>query len=105
MLVAFTQNKEIVEGPLYDKFPMMGILFVDFFNFYNSFELLGIEITPFLPDDFNQRTVVYFRKSFESFIQIKGALTRPRELHQYFIYDFQVLFDQKFIGLHSAIFA
>lgn len=95
MLVAFFQNKQMSEGPIHDKFPMMGILFMDFFNLYNSFELIGIEITPCLPDEYPQRSVLYFRKSFESFIQIKGGLTRPGELHQHFVHDLQILFDQK----------
>ena len=78
MLVAFIQQKEMNEGPLHDKFPMMGILLMDFFNFYNSIELLKIEITPNAPEEYVKHSVVYFRKSFESFIQIKGKTNQTQ---------------------------
>jgi len=71
-VLAFLQNKEMMEGHLPNSFPMLGILFVDFFNFYNSLELLKIEIRPKLPSDFSNQLVIFPKESLESFIQIRG---------------------------------
>jgi hypothetical protein len=53
---------------------MLGILFVDFFNFYNSLELLNVEIRPMLPHEHFLRPVLVMKDPFESFIQIRGKI-------------------------------
>jgi hypothetical protein len=73
-LVAFLQNKEITEGPLQNCFPILGILFVDFFNFYNSFELMKLEVRPRMPNDYMTPMVIFPKEMLESFIQIRGKL-------------------------------
>lgn len=60
------------EGHIRNDFPILGILFVDFFNFYNSYEFLQMEIRPKLPSDYMPRLVLAPKESHESFIQIRG---------------------------------
>lgn len=72
--MAYLQNKEMIEGRLQNSFPILGILFVDFFNFYNSIELMKLEIRPKMPNDFIAHMVIFPKESLESFIQIRGEI-------------------------------
>ena len=76
MVVAYIQTKEIAEGHIKKSFPILGILFVDFFNFYNSLELLRIEIIPKLPNEFSPRCTIIQKESFVSYIQIRGRFNQ-----------------------------
>ena len=73
MLVAFIQTIEYKGNVVKNEFPILGIMLVDFFNFYNSFELLKVEIRPFLPHDYINRPAVANKDTLETFIQIRGT--------------------------------
>lgn len=87
MVVAFIQTKEMTEGHIRNVYPILGILFVDFLNFYNSIELLNVVISPKLPNDFTPRCVVTHRDSLVSFIQIRGNFNK---IHLFIIIMFHV---------------
>lgn len=72
MLVGFIQMKESEEGQLDNEYPLFGILLVDFFNFYNSFELLEYEIHPLKPVETINRMIIMRKEKSETFIHIRG---------------------------------
>lgn len=76
LLVTYFQSKEYEQQYQYNinEFPILGILMMDFFNFFISMELLLIQIKPFLPKDFVESPPYEPRQFNNHFIQIQGNL-------------------------------
>lgn len=66
--------KELEEGQLENEYPILGILLVDFFNFYNSFELLEYEIHPLKPTETINRMIVMRKEKPETFLHVRGKI-------------------------------
>ena len=72
MIVSFFQMKRYNGFCIKTEVPILGILLVDFFNFYNSLELLHFAILPFLPNDYISNSPILPKEIQDTFIQIRG---------------------------------
>lgn len=84
LLVTYFQTKEYENQNqnnyqfIQNEFPILGILLVDFFNFYISMELLAVQIRPFLPNDFVKQLPYEPRQMNVNFIQVQGKGDKRR---------------------------